>query len=192
MSTAAISVQRPVLADLIPGARVRDALLVAGGAGLTGVAAQVAVHTSLSPVPFTLQTLSVLLVGACLGSVRGLLSIALYLVAGGVGVPWFASHTSGWGGANFGYVVGFVVAAGVVGFLAERRADRTVFTTIALMIVGNVIIYAFGATWLAHSLHLDVATAFRLGVRPFFASDGLKILVAAIALPSAWRLANRD
>src|ERR1700712_2124957 len=98
MTTAAVR-QRIVLADLIPGALVRDAALVVGGAGLTGLAAQVSVHVpSITPVPFTLQTLAVLLTGAALGSVRGLLSMSLYLLAGGIGVPWFANHSHGFSG----------------------------------------------------------------------------------------------
>ena len=140
MTSAAIS-QRIVLADLIPGAWVRDAVLVVGGAGLTGLAAQVSVHIpSITPVPFTLQTLAVLLTGAALGSVRGVLSMSLYLLSGGVGVPWFANHSHGFGGASFGYIIGFVVAAGVVGELARRGNDRAVMSAIGLMAVGDAIL----------------------------------------------------
>src|SRR5579875_1463535 len=105
MTSAAVS-KRIVLADLVPGSLARDAGLVLGGAALTGAAAQISVHVpSLTPVPFTLQTLAVLLTGAALGSVRGLLSMALYLVAGSLGVPWFANHAHGWAGnPSFGYV----------------------------------------------------------------------------------------
>lgn len=191
MTSAAISARRPVLADLIPGAQVRDVALIALGAGLTGAAAQVSVHTPLSPVPFTLQTLAVLLVGATLGSVRGLLSMSLYLLAGVAGVPWFAAHGHGWGGPSFGYLIGFLIAAGLVGALAERRADRHVATSALLMLAGNVVIYLVGAGWLAHDLHLSAHTAFTLGVRPFVASDLLKTAIAAVALPGAWRLSQR-
>jgi biotin transport system substrate-specific component len=180
-----------VLADLVSGSRARDVALVAAGAGLTGVAAQVAINTPLSPVPFTLQTLAVLVTGAALGSVRGLLSMMLYLAAGAAGVPWFASHSSGWGGPSFGYVVGFVVAAFVVGRLAERRADRHVMSTVVMMGVGNVVIYVLGTTWLARDLGLSAGQAFDLGVRPFLATDAVKIGVAALALPGAWKLAGR-
>lgn len=100
MSSAIALPRRRVLADLIPGSWARDAVLVGVGAGLTGLAAQVSVHTSLSPVPFTLQTLAVLVVGAALGSARGVLAMLLYLVAGGLGLPWFASQGHGWGGAT--------------------------------------------------------------------------------------------
>jgi biotin transport system substrate-specific component len=183
--------ERIVLADLLPGSLVRDTVLVVGGAALTGLAAQVSIHTSLTPVPFTLQTLSVLVVGGALGAIRGVLSMLVYLLAGVAGVPWFASHASGWGGPTFGYVIGFVVAAGVVGALARRGNDRAVLSTIGLMALGNAVIYAIGATWLAHDLHLSAAKAIELGVTPFLLGDAAKIAVAALAFPAAWRLAGR-
>lgn len=181
---------RLVLADLVPGSWARDGVLVLAGAGLTGLAAQVSITTPLSPVPFTLQTLAVLGTGAALGSVRGLLSMLLYLGAGAVGVPWYAGHGSGWGGPTFGYVIGFAVAAFVVGALAERRADRHVVSTVLLMVLGNVIIYAVGTTWLASDLGLSAAGAVKVGVRPFLGTDALKIAVAAMLLPGAWKLAR--
>jgi biotin transport system substrate-specific component len=180
-----------VLADLLSGSWARDVALVAAGAGLTGAAAQVAISTPLSPVPFTLQTFAVLVTGAALGSVRGLLSMLLYLAVGAAGVPWFASHSSGWGGSSFGYVIGFVVAAFVVGRLAERRADRHVLSTVAMMVLGNVVIYVVGAAWLARDLGLTAGQAIDLGVRPFLATDAVKIGVAALALPGTWKLAGR-
>jgi len=188
LSSSAVRLHQRVLADLVPGARVRDLALVVGGAALTGVSAQVAVHTPWTPVPFTLQTMVVLLLGAGLGSARGLASMVLYLLAGVAGLPWFAGYGHGWGGPSFGYLIGFVLAATLAGVLAERRADRRVPGMLALMLLGNVVIYAVGATWLALSLHLDPAHAFALGVRPFLGSDAVKIGFAALALPSTWRL----
>lgn len=189
-SSAVTRGTRPVLADVIPGARVRDALLVVAGAGLTGLAAQVAIHTPLSPVPFTLQTLAALLVGASLGSTRGVLSMLIYLAAGVAGVPWFAAGSHGLG-ATFGYIVGFVAAAAVVGALARRGSDRRVLTTVLLMAVGSAVIYLIGASWLAVSLNLGPAAAFRLGVLPFLLGDALKAAVAAVVLPGAWKLLSR-
>jgi biotin transport system substrate-specific component len=191
MATAVHSSDRLVLADLVPGALVRDVALIGAGAGLTGLAAQVSVHTWLSPVPFTLQTLAVLVTGAALGSVRGVLSMALYMVAGGAGLPWFADHEHGWGGPTFGYVVGFVVAAGVVGELARRGNDRQVLSSLGLLAVGSTIVYVIGATWLAHDLHLSAQKAVELGVTPFLITDALKLAVAAVVLPGAWTLVRR-
>lgn len=191
MTTAAVS-QRLVLADLIPGTWARDAALVVGGAGLTGLAAQVSVHVpSITPVPFTLQTLAVLLTSAALGSVRGLLSMALYLLAGGFGLPWFANHEHGFGGASVGYVLGFVVAAAVVGELARRGSDRSVMSSIGLLAVGDAILLTIGTIWLAHDLHLSAANAIAAGVTPFLIGDAIKLTVAALVLPAAWKLARR-
>lgn len=190
MTTATLQPSsRPgVLADRIPGsALMRDALLVAGGAGLTGLAAQVSLQTPFSPVPFTLQTLAVLLTGAALGTVRGTASMALYLAAGAAGVPWFAGHTHGAGGPTFGYIVGCVLAAAVVGELARRGNDRSVVGTIGLMALGNAVIYLVGAGWLAMAANLGPAQAVSLGVTPFLGTDALKIAVAAGLLPLAWK-----
>ncbi len=189
--TSALVNRRAVLADLIPGALVRDAVLVAAGAGLTGLAAQVSIHTPLSPVPFTLQTLAVLVVGASLGTVRGALSMVLYAAAGVVGMPWFANHTHGWGGASFGYILGFIVAAAAVGELAKRGNDRQVLSTVGLMAVGSVVVYAFGVAWLAHDLHLSLSKAIDLGVTPFVVGDLVKVAIAALLFPAAWKLARR-
>jgi biotin transport system substrate-specific component len=191
MTTAVVG-RRTVLADLIPGTWVRDAALVVGGAALTGLAAQVSVHIpSITPVPFTLQTLTVLLTGATLGTVRGMTSMLLYLLAGGLGVPWYASHGSGFGGPSFGYVIGFVVAAGVVGELARRGNDRAVLPSIGLMVLGDATLLTIGTIWLANDQHVSADQAMQLGVYPFVIGDVLKLTIAALALPTAWRLIRR-
>jgi biotin transport system substrate-specific component len=183
--------RRVVLADLVPGALVRDAALVVGGAGLTGLAAQVSVHTSLTPVPFTLQTLAVLVTGAALGTLRGAVSMLLYLAAGVAGVPWFEQHTHGWSQPSFGYIIGFVAAAAAVGELARRGNDRQVVSTIGLMALGSALVYLFGATWLAHDLHWSASHAISKGVTPFLVGDAIKAAVAAVVLPATWRLVRR-
>ncbi len=144
-----IPAPRPVLAELIPGTRVRDAALVVGGAAFTGLLAQIAVPVPGSPVPITGQTLGVLLVGAAFGPVRGLLSMLLYVVAGLAGVPWYAQGESGYVTATFGYLLGFIVAAGLVGWLARHGGDRTPLRVVGSMVLGTLVIYAFGVTWLA-------------------------------------------
>jgi biotin transport system substrate-specific component len=191
MATAVVR-NRIVLADLVPGAWLRDVVLIIGGAGLTGLSAQVSIHVpALSPVPFTLQTMAVLLTGAALGSARGVLSMGLYLVAGGWGVPWYANHAHGFGGASFGYILGFVVAAGVVGELARRGNDRSVMSSIGLMVLGDAIILTIGTIWLAHNQHIAAAGAIDLGVTPFLITDALKLMIAALTLPAAWKLVRR-
>lgn len=188
--TAQVAHRPRVLADLVPGAIVRDVVLVIAAAALTGVAAQVSIPLPFTPVPISLQTLTVLLSGAALGPVRGGLGMLLYLVAGMAGVPWFSEQQSGFAFPSFGYIIGFVVAAVVVGELARRRADRTILGTAAMMVVGNLVIYLLGVTWLAVSLGVDLPTALGLGAVPFLVGDALKIALAAGLLPAAWKLAG--
>jgi biotin transport system substrate-specific component len=192
MTSIAAARPRIVLADLVPGAWVRDVVLVLAGAGLTGLAAQVSITTSLSPVPFTLQTLAVLVTGAALGSVRGLISMLLYVLAGSAGVPWFAGHTHGFTGPSAGYLVGFVIAAGLVGELARRGNDRNVWRTALLMVAGNIVIYAVGVGWLKHEVpSYSFGQAVHYGMTVFLISDLAKLVLAALVFPAAWKLARR-
>ena len=176
-----------VLADLLPGDRVRDALLVGGFALLIGISAQIAVQLPFTPVPITGQTFAVLLGGAALGSGRAAAGSGLYLALGLAGVPWFAPGN----GASLGYIFGFVAAAALVGALARRGADRTALRTAALMLLGNVVLYAFGVTYLAFFLGVGAGEAIALGLTPFLAGDLVKIALAVGALPLAWRMAGR-
>jgi biotin transport system substrate-specific component len=184
------SVSPRTLGDVIPGGLVRSIALVIGGAIFVGLTAQVAIPLPFTPVPLTLQTFSVLLVGAALGSVRGAASMALYLLAGMAGVPWFADQQSGWAFASFGYIVGFVAAAWLVGKLAERGADRRVVPTIGMMALGNVVIYAFGVAGLMLLADMSLSTGLAKGVLPFLIGDAVKILLAAVLLPGTWKLIN--
>ncbi len=158
-------------------------LLVAGGAGLVGALAQISIPLHFTPVPITGQTLGVLLAGTALGWRRAAASMALYAIAGLAGVPWFAHHASGYVGASFGYIVGFVFAATACGYLAGRGADRSVLRALPAMLVGEVIIYAFGLTWLALDLHLGAAATLTDGFTPFLAGDAIKAVIAAGLLP---------
>lgn len=189
MSAAAHPLRRPtVLADLLPGAVVRDAGLVLAFAGVIGLSARLVVPLPFTPVPVSGQTLAVLLGAAALGRGRATLGTALYLALGVAGLPWF----TGAGGATLGYIVGFVVAAALVGWAAERGAGRTPAGALAAMVAGNAAIYACGAGFLAVHLGLGVRGAVALGVLPFLAGDALKIVVATALLPAAWRLVGRD
>jgi biotin transport system substrate-specific component len=176
------------LGDVIPGGLARSVALVVGGTLFVGLTAQVAIPLPFTPVPLTLQTLSVLLVGAVLGSRRGVASVGLYALAGIAGVPWFSQHQSGWAFASFGYILGFVLAAWLVGRLAERGGDRTVPRTVGLMVLGNLAIYALGVPGLMLFAHLSLGKALLVGVVPFLIGDALKIAVAAGLLPASWKL----
>lgn len=192
MSTSVVAVRKPlVLADLVPGARLRDVALVVGGAAFVGLAAQLSVPIPGTPVPVTAQTLAVLLSVAALGSVRGVASMLLYLVAGIAGVPWFAGGESGFAMPSFGYIAGYVLAAAAVGALAARGWDRTPLRTAVTMVAGNLVIYAAGVTWLAGAVHTSLAHAVVLGVLPFLVGDAVKIVIAMGLLPAAWKLSGR-
>ncbi|MDH6125139.1 biotin transporter BioY [Kitasatospora sp. GP82] len=198
MATAATPApSATVLADLVPrattrlGGQVRELALVAGGAALTGLAAQLSVSVPGSPVPVTGQTFAALLVGTALGTRRGVASLGLYLLAGMAGMPWFAEGTSGWAMPSLGYVLGFVLAAALTGALARRGADRSPLRTALAMVLGNLTIYAVGVPYLAASLHIPLAKAADLGLYPYLVGDGLKVLFAMGALPLAWKLLGR-
>ena len=193
MTSAALpgSARPLVLGDLLPGALVRDAALVLGGAALVGLAAQVSVPLPGTPVPVTGQTFAVLLVGAALGWRRALPSMALYLLAGMAGRPWFAEHSSGTGAPSLGYIIGFLLAAPVVGALAARGGDRTPLRTVLTMALGTLLVYAVGVPYLAADLGISASRAVELGLRPFLAGDAHKVLLAAGLLPAAWRLTRR-
>ncbi|BCY13452.1 biotin transporter BioY [Actinoplanes sp. L3-i22] len=189
--SAALPQPRPrVLADVIPGAIARDLALIAGGAGFIGVLAQLAVHMPGTPVPITGQTLGVLLVGTAYGARRAAAAIALYAVAGVLGVPWFAGHSSGYVNASFGYVIGFLAAGTMCGFLAGRKADRSVRRSIPVMLAGQALIYGAGMAWLAAVAHLTAGQTISQGLLPFLLGDVIKAALAAGLTPIAWALVD--
>ncbi|HSO03251.1 MAG TPA: biotin transporter BioY [Candidatus Limnocylindrales bacterium] len=184
-----------VIADVFGRSAVRNAVLVIAGAAFVGLAAQVAIPLPFTPVPLTGQTFAVLLTAASLGMWRGVASMGLYAVAGLAGVPWFAEGSSAFSGGaltvSFGYVLGFIAAAALVGWLAERGATRTASRTAGLMVLGNIVIYAIGATWLAAAISVPMSTAISLGVTPFLVGDLLKVALAAGLFPLAWRAVEK-
>ena len=148
-----------VLTDLIPMPRIleksvaRDVTLVIGGALFTALCAQIVVHLGFTPVPITGQTFAVLAVGGALGSRRAMASQALYWLLGAIGLPFYADATGGWSratGSTLGYFFGFVIAAGIVGWYADRRNDRNFVMSLSAMALSTAVIYVFGAVWLAH------------------------------------------
>jgi len=174
---------------VFPRTIAMDIVLVVAGAALVTVLAQVAIP--LWPVPITGQTLAVLLVAATLGMRLGVASQGLYVVIGAIGLPFYAGGEGGWTaatGSTAGYLVGFVIAAAVVGALAERGQDRSVLTALPAVLFGTAVIYAAGATWLAHSLDISATKAIELGVTPFLLGDAVKVAIIGLGLPAAWRL----
>lgn len=171
----------------------RAALLVGAGAALTAVSAQVVWFAPWNPlVPYTFQTAAVLLVGTALGARLGLASMLLYVVLGAAGLGVFAEGSSGLAPdgalrASIGYLGGFILAGALVGWLAERGWDRSPASTIGLMVLGNLVIYAIGVPVLMAVAGIDLATALRVGALDFVPWDLIKIAAAAALLPLAWR-----
>jgi len=183
-----------VLADSWSRTRLADVVTVVSAAAMTALSAQIAVPVPGSPVPVTGQTLAVLLTAAALGPMRGALGQLVYLMAALVGLPVLAQGAGGAAavfGATGGYLLGFVVAAAVVGRLARGGWSRTPVRVLASYALGSVVIYLFGATMLAVATSNDLAWAVQKGVLPFLAGDALKALLAAGLLPLAWAAVRR-
>ncbi len=185
-----------------PSLVTNAALVVLGSLVVAGLA-QLSIRLPFTPVPISGQTLGVLLVGASLGSVRGGASLLLYLAEGAAGLPVFAEgkagasyllspdplHTTG------GYLWGFVLAAFVVGFLAERNWDKRIGSAIGAMLIGELIIFVLGLMWLSTALGVPFQApgqtfndALEFGLYPFVIGEILKLLIAAGLLPASWRL----
>lgn len=180
----------PYLADMGRRSLTRDAVLVVAATALIAVSAQLVIPLPFTPVPITLATLTVMASGAALGPLRGTLSAGLYLLIGALGAPVFSHGQSGVLLPTFGYIVGYVIAALVVGQLARRQADRRVGPAVGLAGLGTLALYVCGVPWLAVSLHIPIGDAIALGVLPFLVGDALKIVVLSILLPSWWRLTD--
>jgi biotin transport system substrate-specific component len=231
MSRVPIDQRGITLADfLVPirvgerlGTRVRHIALIVAGAILIAICAQITIvqvgqtvplvadfriHLATTPVPITGQTFAVLAIGGALGLRRGVLSVALYLLAGLIlpiyaggahGIDRFVGRDTGGAfvlGTTGGYLIGFMAAAAVTGRLAELGWDRHIVGAVAAMLIGNVVIYLFGVPWLAASLPATYAatrleTAVAFGLTPFLIFDGLKLLLAAAAFIVAWWAVGR-
>ncbi len=191
MSSIALTPPRRVLADLVSRSALAELTLIVGGAALMGALAQISFHLANNPVPVTGQTLGVMLVGTSLGWRRALAAMGLYVGAGIIGLPWFAGHASGYVGASFGYLIGFIVAGAALGWVASLGADRRIDRAFVAMAVGDAIVFLFGVTWLKYDLHVSVSTAISLGLTPFLWGELIKSGVAGVALPSSWRLVDR-
>ena len=176
------------------GVRVRHLALILAGALFIALAAQVHFYLPGNPVPYTGQTFAVLVAGGALGFRRGLAAAALYLVLGIVGLPVYADAKHGWeivAGATGGYLVGFLLAAAIVGRLAELGWDRNVLGSVGAMLLGDIAIFAIGVPWLAVSVHQPLAWGVTNGLTPFLGAEVLKFALAAGAFPVAWWIVGR-
>lgn len=179
--------------DTKAGTLATDALLVLTGSLFVAGLAQLYVVLPYTPVPITGQTLAVLLVGGALGGLRAGASLLLYIGWIALSLPFGAEGNGGAdllgiASATGGYLWGFIIAAAVVGWLAERGWDRKLSGALGAMLIGEIIIFGLGVPWLASALNVSGAEALELGLYPFVLGDLLKLLIAAAALPAAWRL----
>lgn len=175
----------------LPRSGLMSVVLVVAAAALTALAAQWRIQLPFTPVPITGQTFAVLLTGAALGWKLGVAGQLLYLLAGALGAPVFTDGASGVDymmGATGGYLIGFVFAAGLVGWMAEHRQDRTFATMFTAFILGTLVIYVFGVTGLMIATGWTLIEAVERGVVPFLLGDLIKAAAAGVLLPGAWRL----
>lgn len=171
---------------------VRQLALVLLGSALVGLSAQVSLP--FYPVPATLQPLVVMLIGMAYGARLGMLTMLAYLLEGAMGLPVFSMGRAGVAhlmGPTGGYLIGFVLAAGVVGYLAERGWDRRVSTTVAAMLLGNLMLYLPGLLVLHSVTGMNWHATLAAGLLPFVLQDVLKAIIAAGLLPGAWKLLGR-
>jgi biotin transporter BioY len=162
-----------------------DGGLVIAFSLFTGVMAHIAIPLPFTPVPITGQTFAVLLCGALLGARLGTAAMLAYITEGLVGLPVFAAAP---GSFSYGYLAGFVAAALVVGWFADRGWTRDLPLTIVAMLAGEVAIYFFGLLWLAHFVPAD--KVLDLGLYPFLIGDAIKLVAAALVVPAGWRLSR--
>ena len=194
MNTAA-SPTNTLAKTLLPidNAVVRNLILAIVGSLALWVSAKLSIP--FWPVPLTMQTLVVLVIGMAFGARLGAATVLLYLAEGAVGLPVFSGTPEKGIGLAYmmsttgGYLVGFVLAAGAVGFLAERGWDRSPVKTALAMVLGNILIYMTGLLWLGTIVGWD-KPVLAWGLTPFLAGDAVKIAAAAVLMPLVWPLVS--
>lgn len=167
----------------------RQIALIVAGSIVVALSSQISIHLPFTPVPITGQTLAVLLVGGSLGAFMGGLSLLLYLIEGAVGLPVLAAGGHGLPiGPTGGYLVGFVLMAAAIGWLNDKGWGRHFGRSLASMVVAEFVLYAIAVPWLGFYVGMNHAVA--LGFVPFITGDALKLFLAGMALPAAWRFAR--
>jgi biotin transport system substrate-specific component len=192
MTSIAQPAQGGTLLDaFIPRTAVVNIVSVVVGAGVVGALAQVSIP--LWPVPITGQTLGVLVVASLLGLWRGVSAMVLYAAAGAAGLPWFSDASSGVSvilGPTGGYILGFIVAAALTGWLAQRKWDRKILGGIVAFLAGSVSVFALGLPWLAAVLGLTLEQTLEFGLYPFIIGGVIKAVVAAGLIRGGWQIAT--
>ena len=173
---------------------LRRVILILAGTALLAISAKVQVPFWGGPVPLTMQTFVVIVLGAAYGWGLGLATILAYLAEGALGIPVFAGAVAGpayMAGPTGGYLIGFVLGAGLCGGLAARGWDRSLWQTAIAMTLGHLVILGCGVTWLALALHMGFDKAWAVGFMPFVSATLLKTALAVAVMPLAWRIAKR-
>lgn len=198
-----MSMSRPAIqtvrSAIFPGSTaLTHALFIVGGVLFLSALAQISIPVPGSPVPVTGQTLGVFLIATTYGARLATGTFATYLLAAIAGAPLFAPSATlpnyGWAritSATGGYLIGMLVATAVIGFLAERKADQKFRTSFPMLILGSVIIFAFGLTWLHYSLDMTWSATIAAGLTPFIFGEALKIAITATSLPLIWKRISR-
>ena len=189
-----LSGQSALVDRVIPRSAINNVALILSGAVFTAYAAQLVIP--MWPVPITAQTLAVLLVGSVLGATRGAISLIVYFSMGAMGLPVFSAATSLSFGPTFGYLVGFIAAAALIGYLSERGWHKSVTGVLGSFAIANSVIYVFGLPWLAFALGTlgaanDLASVAAAGLAPFIIGDVIKMTIAAAILPLAWKFLGK-
>jgi biotin transport system substrate-specific component len=192
--TMQLSGQAALVDRVIPRSAINNVALILSGAVFTAYAAQLVIP--MWPVPITAQTLAVLLVGSVLGATRGAISLIVYFSMGAMGLPVFSAATSLSFGPTFGYLVGFIAAAALIGYLSERGWHKSVTGVLGSFAIANSVIYVFGLPWLAFALGTlgaanDLASVAAAGLAPFIIGDVIKMTIAAALLPLAWKFLGK-
>ena len=171
----------------------RNLVLAVAGSLLLTLSAKIQIP--FWPVPLTMQTFVVLVIAMAYGSKLGTATMLLYLAEGAVGLPVFSgTPAKGIGlaymaGPTGGYLIGFVVATGLLGFLGSKGWGKSLVTSVSAMLLGIATIYLCGYAWLAQLIGTEKAWLF--GIQPFLIGDLLKVLLAAVTLPLVWKLLNK-
>ena len=181
----------PLRTAVIPrSTAVTHALFIVGGTAFIAALAQISFTIPGTVVPFTGQTLAVLMVGTTYGARLGFATFATYLLAGIAGAPIFADGAYGIQrvtGATGGYLVGMLVASLLLGYLADRKADQKFATSFPALILGEITIFGFGLVWLHNSLELSWSATISAGLTPFILGEVIKIAIVGTSLPLIWR-----
>lgn len=181
-----------IIDRVVPRTLLNNILLVVAGVAITALSAQLSIPAV--PVPFTFQTLAVLVIGSTYGTARGAITLGAYALVGALGLPVFAEQSSGFNvifGATGGFIIGFIFAAALAGRLAEMNWSSNVLTMFASFVISTAVIYGLGVPVLAMNAFGSDLQAATLYMLPYLIWDAVKAVAAATLIPGAWLIVNK-